>query len=386
MKRFLSLFLVVACLSLSQARAHADEFATIPAGDAIHGNLSALNKLFPHPSAAKVGTGASLTHYEAALETARDYYHFSGEASPGAIILTHEGAQALSSLVLALRPELRELNVDTDAMLALAQQASHPGHVLAATASPSNDVAATDASWFPATASRSFRGPHTDPLAGGLWGTASPWSLLRRSSAEATLPLSQHLRLGAALTALQRESLLDPFGDSDRSGLTSQAESSRHIGTSATMAYDVNPYITLHAGGKVRDVMAADRMGASPLAAPLFSGSNQVRSTGGGVDFRVSGLRLSTDVARLSTDAGEAGTSSGVGVGLTAWQNRLSLSAHLSRLQPDDSALLASTATELKLGVDVTRRVSLGLLYQGLFTDQTTTNSSRVAGAINLSF
>ncbi|RYZ76519.1 MAG: hypothetical protein EOP06_31235 [Proteobacteria bacterium] len=43
-----------------------------------------------------------------------------------------------------------------------------------------------------------------------------------------------------------------------------------------------------------------------------------------------------------------------------------------------------STETELKLGLGVSQRLSLSLLYQGLFSSQS--ESSRLAGGLNFSF
>jgi hypothetical protein len=118
----------------------------------------------------------------------------------------------------------------------------------------------------------------------------------------------------------------------------------------------------------------------------MFAGASEATAAGGGVDVNIGRLRLSTDVTNVATDTGTRGTKVGGGVGLSAWQNRLSLSAHLSALKPRDSAALDAVATELNIGLDVTQRLSLGMQYQGLFTDQNNTNGSRVAGGLTLNF
>ena len=56
----------------------------------------------------------------------------------------------------------------------------------------------------------------------------------------------------------------------------------------------------------------------------------------------------------------------------------------MARLQPEDRAILAMTETELKLGLGVSRRLSLSLLYQGLTSSQS--ESSRMAGGLNFRF
>jgi hypothetical protein len=75
------------------------------------------------------------------------------------------------------------------------------------------------------------------------------------------------------------------------------------------------------------------------------------------------------------------------GLGFTTWRDRLSLTANLSRLVPEDSLALSSTAAGLNIDVDVTERLSLNLLYKKLFASQATTHSDGfVGGGISINF
>ena len=121
-------------------------------------------------------------------------------------------------------------------------------------------------------------------------------------------------------------------------------------------------------------------------ANPFFDNATEARSAGGGVGIDVGDLSFSTKFERLSTDAGSRGNSIDGGVRLSAWQNRLSLSAHMARLQPEDRDVVPLTKAELGIDLSVSKRLSLNLFYQGLFTQQKIGNSERVAGGLNLSF
>jgi hypothetical protein len=75
------------------------------------------------------------------------------------------------------------------------------------------------------------------------------------------------------------------------------------------------------------------------------------------------------------------------GVGLSAWENRLSLQANLSRLVPDDMRALPTTVGGVGLGLDLNERLSLSLLYQQLFTVSTPTKADRlVTGGLSINF
>ena len=385
--------------------AHADEFTTLAAGDPIYAQLAQLTQL-------KVGRGAltparnvtSLTRFEAALSTARSYFLLldaekAGKPSP----YSREGAKAMRDLAASLRPELLKLDVDPDAVVALADKVAHgplTAGVPVARTEGTDDFAplrggarsvSAAGVTLPAVAMRTVgtrTAPAGTPLPGAALltrgGLAGPLPASGRASLSgAEIPLSQRLRVGTALLAMQRDST-DIFGDG--TGGRGGVASPRPVGTAATITYDFNSYLRVRAGGS-RRTLGAESVGASSaLAAPIFSGATRASAAGGGVDLSLGSVRVSTDVERLVSDHGTLGTRVGGGVGLNAWQNRLSLSANLSRLVPEDSAVLSSTAAELNVGVDVTRRLSLNLLYQGLFTDQTVNNASRVAGGITLNF
>jgi hypothetical protein len=158
--------------------------------------------------------------------------------------------------------------------------------------------------------------------------------------------------------------------------------------------YDVGSSLSLRAGGSRQgDALGVPRsieeMAMRSSLSPYYTRAG--RSFGGGLDLRVrSGLSLSGDVSRVSTE-GSNGTSAiryGGGVGLSAWQNRLTLSANLSRLVPEErSMLLAQTATAFNLDVGMTDRLRLKLLYQQWFGAPAESGAQHMlAGGLNLSF
>lgn len=361
------------------ANVRADEFAVVPTGDAIYSNLSVIARLAPG-SRSTDGPGGNLTRYEAALQTARVVVSLTETDRVGRPLnLTRERARALRDLISTLRPELRQLEVDPDAALALLDRTSK----FTATSRTAPDDFTPRAS-----------------LRGGT-GTAAPRNVTRSMLGSVTAPdarpdgtlnnldlqLSPRLRAGAALLALQRETQ-DPFGDSARAAgfARSSALPAKMGATTGSVSYDFNSWLSVRAGGERRSLTGRPQFAGSLLSAPMFSGAGEATTAGGGVDVNVGPLRLSTDVANVATDTGSRGTRVGGGVGLSAWQNRLSLSAHLSTLKPNDSAALDAVATELNVGLDVTQRLSLGMQYQGLFTDQRSTSGSRVAGGLTLNF
>ena len=214
-------------------------------------------------------------------------------------------------------------------------------------------------------------------MADGLSTSDGAWSL----------PLSQRLRVNTAIQALA-QAQDDPLQASSlamrRSSFQSpHATSSNTLtGHSLGTSLDVNRWLSLNAGYNQQTLVPRP----FSLRDALFANSTQTQSLGGGVDIRLlHSLTLSGNMAKVMGTGGNPvrGTRYGGGLGLTGWKNRLSLNANLSRLVPEDSLALTSTATELNLGLDVTQRLSLNLLYQQMFGIQ---NQTQVAGGIVINF
>jgi len=359
------LFAAALCgVLLVPAICRADAFAPIPASDPIFRELSALT-LLGEGKPAKPEAG--LTRYEAALQVAR----VAAIASTKPEALGRSGWRALRDATNSLKPELRQLGVDVDDVLSTCARRLNTGEKgMRLSSRPKTER--SDASSAPSNSSF-LNGPFSpaDPrlLQSGL--SLSPFS-------------SGRVRVEAALLALQRDALTpDPFADGDSALLGRARSGSQFVGRDTSVAVDVNSWLSVGAQSSQRRLGMGDQTPA--LTAPLFQGATHATGLGGSVEVRpFSGLRVSTDVEQLSTDIGTSGLRVGGGIGLSAWQNRLTLSAHLSRLQSQDRAFVPSTATELNLGAAISDRLSLRLLYQGLFSQQS--ESSRLAGGLNFSF
>ena len=341
---------------LVPASARADAFSPIPAGDPIYRQLGAIASLGESKAAQPSN---NLTRYEAALQVARAAAIVG--AKPEA--LSRSGWRSLRDLTLSLKVELRQLGVNVEEILSACSRqldpVSRPPLPAPAPVHPTAGVGNT------APATPSFLNAAPSPSSRGFL------------QGDMTLPLLGRARVEAALLAMQRDAQ-DPLFNNNSSGAT------RFAGKNASLSVDVNSWLRLSAKASERRLgLAGDTTPA--LSAPLFAGARDAKGFGGGLEVSpFGGLRLSTDIERLSTDLGTTGTRVGGGIGLSAWQNRLTMSMHVSRLQPEDRAILPATATELGVGLGVTQRLSLNLLYQGLFSSQS--ESSRLAGGLNFSF
>ena len=345
----------------SSSSARADAFSPIPTGDPIYRQLSALGSLSDTKT---LQSSANLTRYEAALQVARAAAIVG--AKPEA--LGRSGWRSLRDLTLSLKGELRQLGVDVNEVLAAcSRQLDAPVRPTLPAPAPVRSSGKRPGS---APAPASFLNPAPSPSTRGLL------------QSNLNLPLLGRTRVEAALLAMQRDTQ-DPLF-SAHSALGTRSNAAQFAGKSASVGVDVNSWLRVGAMASERRLgLLGDN--APALNAPLFAGAREARGFGGSLQLSpVDGVSLSTEVERLSTDLGTRGTRFGGGIGLSAWQNRLTLSAHLSRLQPEDRAALPATATELNLGVGVTQRLSLNLLYQGLFSSQSET--SRLAGGLNFRF
>lgn len=339
--------------------AHADEFSLVPKGDPIYSQLSNLAR----PGTEKVAP--TLTRYEAALQTARFILNLQGKEAQA---MSRSNWRALKGLTLSLKTELLQLGVDVNATVALAEAN------LQSSEQPDLSLPASKRRKAPTAVS-----PGTALLQPATLDNPR----LKVSNIE--IPLSQRLRASAALTAIERNGN-DPLDNRfEPRGAAALAEKSnlKQLGSQASLAYDLNRSLTVRASNSKVSSQAGD---VPLLAAPFLKGAGEVSESGGGLDINLgSNLKLSTELARLRGDNGSQASRVGGGASLSAFQNRLSMNMSLSRLLPEDEAALPSTAAHVGVGLDVTRRLSLSLLYQGLFT-QSAGNSSRVSGGFSLNF
>lgn len=369
-------------LSASSGLARADEFSPVPSSDPIYRQLRALDSA--DPTAARVGAG--LTRYEAALQVARIITRISNDNSAQ---LSRVGWRALRDLSVALKSELTQLGIDVAAAQKLADvKLKAPDARPTENSAPNLSAPATFDGASRAFPSRIASGAAGNSLSNG--GSAllqNPGMNLTSGlqSNSFSIPIVPRLRVGAALLAMQRAEN-DPFKSSSAGhALLLPGNNTRVLGTSTSLDYDVNSWLSVRAQSSRRDLTNVPNI--SPLLRNLFfDNATETRSAGGGVGIDVGGLSFSTKFERLSTDAGSRGNSIDGGVRLSAWQNRLSLSAHMARLQPEDRNVVPLTKTELGIDLNVSKRLSLNLFYQGLFTQQKLGNSERVAGGLNLSF
>ncbi len=344
----------------------ADAFAPIPSGDPIYRQLGALalsgEGKTPKPA-------AGLTRYEAALQVAR----ISAIAATKPQALSRSGWRALRDLTNGLRSELRQLGVDVEDVLALCtRQLDSPSKTgdrsPAPTHSQSTHGASTSASSAPGASS--FLNPPTSPAQPDF------------SQSGLEVPLSSgRVQLSAALSTSTNDSQSALLG-ARPSVLSRSNSTSRFVGSDASVALDVSSWLRVRALASQRRLGQGDSTPA--LSAPFFQGADNATGLGGTLEVSpMGGLRLSTDVEQLSTNLGTSGLRLGGGIGLSALQNRLTLSANISRLK-SDSTVVPSTSTELGIGIGVSQRLKLSLLYQGLFSPQS--ESSRLAGGLNFSF
>lgn len=376
------LFMCALLLGVTSGATRADEFSVVAAGDAAYGHLSSLsqtgwldsstslpkNRPSGAAAASVVTKNTTLTRYEMALQTARAIFVVSARSEADANwtrTASKPAARALRELTNTFRAELRGMGVDVvptlknlDAILQGTSRVSAPRSTVPAVRSVNRNERFT---------------------AGG-----SPGGVF-------SLPLSQRLRVDAAVTSLARDAA-DPFGDAafEAAGNRNQKSSAMIPGAiqnRAGLALGVTDWLTLRAGyaNRTGDVTPTLANSSAAFAMPFGA-----REMGGGVEIALPrGLLLSGDVANVA--GAQTGASSftrmGGGVGWMGWQNRLSMKANLSRLVPGDARILPSTLVGLNVGLDVSERLSLTLRYQQMFSAPVTNDASRlVAGGVSLNF
>lgn len=388
--RFLSFFWLLFALFSTRESAHvfASEFSVVASDAPLQRHLQTVRAAgwsgFGTATSA-ASTSASLTRYEIALETAKALIavrarheadeSWSRDASPQAL-------RALRSLSAELKTELAGFEVNIPATLQLLDELIER----AAGSTPASSPAAS----LPATPVLETAG--SPQIRSGVQPP-------RREYEEPSF--AQRFRVYSALDSLAR-SARDPYAS--RSGHdTIFTARSRH-GFDATSpagvkqlragaAFDVNRHLRLRAD--FERVGAEDTPARAPGLREFLAGAQadsaieNSRSVGAGADLMLRpGIVLSGDVARVDAASPfRDGLRFEGGLDLSGWENRVVLSAHLSRLVPEDSLALGTTAARLNLGVDVTSQVQLTLMYQQLFgAGATQQGNRRFGGGIDFNF
>jgi hypothetical protein len=279
--------------------------------------------------------------------------------------------RAVKELALAMRAELKKLDIEATTVAATIDKLLKPVSITAPTLKTTANGKA--APTRPSINGSTLLTPRT-PTA----PAAPPTLLAPQPQAAVELPLSQDLRIRTVLSSLAREAQ-DPLSH-PRLGM---------VQTDA--ALDLTPWLTLRAGQERQ----FGRRGKFSLRTPLLNDADllhttEAKITSGGVDIALRpGITFSGNMARIAPETGDglSATKLEGGLGLSGWQNRLVLTANVSRLMPEDSVALSTTAAELNVDLGLTERLSLKLLYQQLFGAQPQRQSDRVvAGGITINF
>lgn len=356
---------------LSTASARSDEFALVPAGDPTYKQLAVLRPLgwISMRSEPK----GPLTRYEIATEVGRaiNGLRTMRAASPSftPATLMRPGIRTVRELSEKFRPELRSLGIDAAEAIKLCDELLKGGAPTRVAARPS----------VPREESFSIAPRNETPSVFGR--TVQSASRPTSENLRFAVPLSNRLRFESVVSKLARDAA-DPFGDTNDLA-------SPNI-TRAGVALAVNHSVSLHAfGGR----SAASRVPiGSPLADPnraLNTPSTAFTSGGGGVSLDLPrGVQLRGNYERLSASGGPGEWRRlGGELEVSAWSNRLSLRANWSRLLPNDARLLPSSAGGVDVGLSVSERLRLTLLYRQLFSESAAAQTNRVvSGGINIDF
>ena len=314
-------------------------FSTVPAGDPLYENLAAIERANWIQGGATSAAHPLLTRYEIAVETAKAIFYTGArhESDPSWLAATPRGSlRALRDLCKSLKGELGGMGVEVRPTLTMIDDALQ-GKVRERARAAEQVISA--------------EGAMETPLGAALIRAANDPVLLARDQ-----------RLRASTSAF------------------SGGESGRD------WRFRLTPWMALRAGYGSRDL-------ASPLAmndVPL-TGAERVDAVGGGVDLALArNLSLSGRVENVAALAGENNPSwlrySGR-IGVTTLGNRLSLSANMARLVPQDATAAAATAAGVNLDLGISDRLKLKVLYQQLFGNAAVpTGNVRVAGGVSLNF
>lgn len=327
------------------------------------------------------------TRSEAALEVARVIFTVSARARADATWTagaSKPAARALRALIARLKPELLQLGVQTREPLALMSLVERAKASASTTATPpviSRPAKTLGGEEVPqqvrlATPFRFGNDARTNPPFAN--------TPLEGRAPRPILSFSQRLRVETAALSLAWEAR-DRFDRHADARFRAGGGLSSRIGSVKTGAsLDLAQWLTLRAAYN-RQRLEKPAFG---IRDDLLDSSERQSSVGGGVDVNALGVTLSGEVARLRTPGVEGnGVKVGGGVRVSAWQNRLTLAANLSRLLPEDASAFASSAAQLNVGLDVSQSVSLNLLYQQLFSATSQQRPERfVGGGISVNF
>lgn len=321
-------------------------FSTVPAGDPLYENLAAIERANWIQGGATSTNRPLLTRYEIAVETAKAIFYTGArnESDPSWLAGTPRGSlRALRDLCKTLKSELFGMGVDVRPTLTMIDdelqgnvkeraRAKDDGERNAAPTSSPDDATAT-------------------PLGAALIRAANDPARLAREE-----------RLLASTRAFSG----GESGGAWRFRLTSR--------------------MALRAGYGSRDLTTPLAINDVPL-----SGAQRVDTVGGGIDLALArNFLLSGRVENVAALAGESNPSwlrySGQ-IGVTTLGNRLSLSANMARLVPQDANSAAATAAGVNLDLGISDRLKLKVLYQQLFGNTAVpAGNVRVAGGVSLNF
>lgn len=357
-----------------QASAHATKFTPVPRDSSLYSHLRTVRTSPAMRSfeAAAEAEEATLTRYEIALETAKTLIFVRARSKSDAKWAQATTAPALRSLQMLtrlLKTELAEFDIDVDETLTLLND------LIEQTQTPRLKLKSAD--------------PREE--------NAPSISLSRFDNEKTIASLSQRWRVYSALDSLELQSR-DPMGFSSdeidifsvQPGNTLAPESSAQVKRlRAGTAFNFSDSFRLRADyghEKSLDAVGLREFLSSTANSPM---PQDARTLEAGADWTPRpGLRFSGGVAHVdSLDPQQDGIRFHGEIGLTAWQNRVALSAHLSRLVPEDSLALSQSAARLNLGVGITSQLQLKLMYQQLFgAGELGRENHRFGGSIDFSF
>lgn len=348
--------MLVLTVATSSRGAFASDFSLVPPTDPIYTQLQTVRNAPWTSSWATAGEAAapaaSLTRYELALETAKSLISLRARhnADPDwSRTVSPESLRAMRQLCVALQSELPQFNVDVPATLKLLDGLLSP----AQKTEPS-------------------------PASAPTLPTPAPTAPLPPATGQAP-SLAQRLRIYSALDSLARQAN-DPFNGTSSNGVQRlRIGASYELGNNLQLHSELEKEDRQRPGG-LRDFLAGNSLDIN---------AQNTRELEAGATWTLRpGLTLSGGVAQVdSTNPLSDGLRFESSLGLTGWQNRVALSAHLSRLVPEDSLALSQTAARFNLGVGLTSQIQLKLMYQQLFgATYAGQDSRRFGGGLDFSF
>lgn len=370
--RFLLGTFLTAAAFFPQLPAHATKFSPVPQGDSLYSHLQTVRTSSWMQSFETVPNAQStLTRYEIALETAKALIFVRARSKSDekwAQSATAPALRSLQMLTRSLRTELAEFDIDVTETLTfldvLIERTKEPQPKLKLTGSREE------------TPSVSFS---------------------RLDNEKTIASLSQRWRVYSALDSLELQSR-DPMGfSSDEIDVFSIQPGNNFAPESGAQVKRLRAGTALDLSGSFRlradyerdksvDAVGLREFLSSTSSSPTLQNARTIEA---GADWTPRpGLTFSGGIAHVdSQDPLQDGLRFQGEIGLTAWENRVALSAHLSRLVPEDSLALSQSAARLNLGVGITSQLQLKLMYQQLFgSGELGRENHRFGGSIDFSF